>query len=229
MYNLVFYLVFTSNENENATQVQLKIQMEMNIALRFRTAYSLLQKTILPLYGGQHISATLLSATLLGYAQYYECVGSMTLLASDKFKKNATPKQVIALARCTEYILRPLANDLFGFSKTIHAKHSLGILKDVIKNHIPMCRIPVLGMNPIASDEEWDAFHDTLCTPVNLYPPTLEILSSSQIKGSKNCFILHPKLGNYSVFNHCSSDDKQLKITPTVVHPDGIRKPRFDL
>lgn len=194
-------------------------RMTLYTAERFEVSYSILHKRIWPMYGCQHPSAWEMSCALSGYALYYRSTSYFALINNYDYADILTTRELISLARCTEYLMIPLMNPMFGFNGDTITKN-IEDTKDIIQNNLPLCDHPVVGINKIDNGEEWDRMF-SIVKKSNKLPESQDLMAMLVSKFPIPYFVLDPQYGNYNISEHSTSSTK--------IHKSGTRKARFHM
>src|SRR5690606_36183400 len=95
---------------------------------------------------------------IAGYAIYYRTTCYASLLHDEQTVDTLKHRQVIALARCTEYLVAPLLSGRPGFSAE-RAEKCIKDMRRIVDEHLPLCETPILGMTPISSVFQFLDYH----------------------------------------------------------------------
>jgi hypothetical protein len=197
------------------------------VAERFETCYSILQDRIWPVYGRSHQSAHELAVLLSGYALYYRTKSYAARLLDDEFIVRLSHRQIIALARCTEFLVAPLLTEQAGFDHD-RALKCIEDMRRIIYEHMPLCEAPVIGMNAITTAKQCEEMLD-MVEP--LMPESWNVLDMivTNTKG-KPFFCLDKARGNYNVIEHVIRPTAALQSSSGAGSlATTMRKPRFEL
>jgi hypothetical protein len=208
-----------SNQGSEKVEKHLWARMTLFVAERFESTYTILHNQIWPMYGCQHPSAWEMSVVLAGYCLYYRGKSYASLLHDPDYLATLQNREIIALARCTEYLMLPLTDPMFGFAGERLQKY-IDDMREIVKQHLPVCESPMVGIQRIETGEEFDSLFKLVADSGKL-PESQNLVMMMFKKNEKAYFIPDPSYGNYNITSHSSASTK--------IHLSGARKARFHM
>lgn len=198
--------------------------MTLFVAERFETCYSILQDRIWPVYGRHHPSAHEVAVLLSGYALHYRTKSYAARLRDEEFICKLSHRQIIALARCTEYLVAPLRTGQAGFDPKV-ADICIDDMRRIVHEHLGMCEQPVIGMTSIETAQQC---RDMMSIIMHLMPPSAPVMDyvPSDRRQIRH-FVLDPKRGNYNIIEHTIRPSLTRSVAASA--QAGVRKPRFEI
>lgn len=249
IYSVAFCLFSTRKHGSVLESDKLTwAKMTLFVAERFESAYSILYKRVWPMYGCQHDSAWEVAAVLAGYSLYYRSKCYATLLHDEGFLATISARQTVALARCTEYLILPLTNPMFGFGGDRVTRY-LSDMRDISRRYLPVCEEPVIGIKKIETGAEYNRMYAVVADTIPEADNILATMFSGKEDGRAIAdHFVNRSVGTYSLAYHGMSTALPKTVTDSAsaregkpsassrghaeteeeeVGKSGVRKPRF--
>lgn len=196
-------------------------RLTMFVSERFSTCYTILQERIWPFYGRTHPSVGKFAAQLAGYALCYRTKSYAALLHDQDFIGVLQHRQIIALARCTEYLVAPLRVSMFTFAVD-RAEVVLKDMDKIIQSHAALCEPPAIGLQRIEGERQ---YAELMSVVAHLIPASDNIMNQPPPKRVElRRFVVTPRHGAYNPLYHAlpNAVDRESQARSTQ------RKPRFE-